>query len=86
MVAARTDSSRVSGARPVRAERRHSKGTEMSRNFMIAMGAMLWTAFAVDAIVHVAIGYWIAPVVAGIAGAAYVAIRRTVRRSKPVTA
>jgi hypothetical protein len=53
---------------------------------MIAMGAMLWTAFAVDAIVHVAIGYWIAPVVAGILGVAYVAIRRTVRRAKPVTA
>jgi hypothetical protein len=86
MVATRMDSSRVSGARPVGAERRHSKGTEMSRNFMIAMGAMLWAAFAVDAIVHVAVGYWIAPVVAGMMGVAYVAIRRTVRRAKPVTA
>jgi hypothetical protein len=53
---------------------------------MIAMGAILWTAFAVDAMVHVAIGYWIAPVVAGIAGVAYVAIRRATRRARPVIA
>ena len=58
----------------------------MSRNLMIAMGAILWTAFAVDAFVHVAIGYWIAPVVAAIAGVAYVAIRRAARRVKPVIA
>jgi hypothetical protein len=58
----------------------------MSRNLMIAMGAILWAAFAVDAIVHVAIGYWIAPVAAGIAGVAYVAIRRATRRARPVIA
>jgi hypothetical protein len=53
---------------------------------MIAMGAILWTAFVVDAVVHVAIGYWIAPAVAGIAGVSYVAIRRATRRAKPVIA
>ena len=86
MVAARMESSRVSGATPARAERRHSKGTTMSRNLMIAMGAILWTAFVVDAVVHVAIGYWIAPAVAGIARVSYVAIRRATRRAKPVIA
>jgi hypothetical protein len=56
----------------------------MSRNFMIAMGAMLWTAFAVDAIVHVATDFWIAPAVAGIVGVVWVAMRRMrVRRGLP---
>jgi hypothetical protein len=60
----------------------------MSRNLMIAVGALLWTTFAVDAIVHVAIGFWIAPVVAAFAGLAYVAVRRAQRaqRAKTVTA
>jgi hypothetical protein len=48
----------------------------MSRNVILAMGTLLWTVFAVDAIVHVATGFWIAPVVAVLVGLGWVAIRR----------
>jgi hypothetical protein len=56
----------------------------MSRNLILATGTFLWTVFAVDAIVHVATGFWIAPAVAGLVGVAWVAMRRVrvhVRRS-----
>jgi hypothetical protein len=56
----------------------------MSRNLILATGTFLWTAFAVDAIVHVATGFWIAPAVAGIVGMVWVAMRRMrVRRGLP---
>jgi hypothetical protein len=58
----------------------------MSRNLILAAGTFLWTVFAIDAIVHVATGFWIAPVVAGFVGVAWVAMRRVqgrVRRGLP---
>jgi hypothetical protein len=58
----------------------------MSRNQILVAGAFLWTAFAVDVIVHLSWGDWAAPMVAvivGIAATALVAMRRVrrVRRS-----
>lgn len=48
----------------------------MSRNQILATGAILWAVVAVDAIVHIASGDWIAPVIMGIIGVSWVAIRR----------
>jgi hypothetical protein len=52
----------------------------MSRNLILATGTLLWTAFAVDAIAHVATGFWIAPAVAVAVGVAWIAVRR-IRRA-----
>jgi hypothetical protein len=38
----------------------------MPRNVVIALGVLLWTSFAVVAIVHAIVGDWMGPVVAGI--------------------
>lgn len=47
----------------------------MTRDQILVAGGLLWTVFAVDAISHIATGDWIAPVVAGIVGLTWVAIR-----------
>jgi hypothetical protein len=52
----------------------------MSRNLILATGALLWGAFAVDAIIHFGTGDWIAPTVAMIVGATWIALRRMQRR------
>lgn len=52
------------------------QGDPMSRNLILATGTLLWTVCAVDAIVHVATGFWIAPAVAAIVAVGWVAIRR----------
>ena len=52
----------------------------MTRNSMLAIGAVLWAAVAVDTVVHVAIGDWIAPAIAALVGIGFVAARRVQRR------
>jgi hypothetical protein len=52
----------------------------MTRNSMLAVGAVLWAAVAVDTVVHVAIGDWIAPPIAALVGVGFVAARRVRRR------
>jgi hypothetical protein len=47
----------------------------MSRTTILAIGALLWGVFAVDSIIHVANGDWIAPAIAGFVGAVWVAVR-----------
>ena len=54
----------------------------MSRKHILAIGALLWAAVAVDAIVHLATGDWIAPAVAGVAGVGYVTLRRVQARRR----
>jgi precorrin isomerase len=52
----------------------------MNRNSMLAIGGALWAAVAVDTVVHVAIGDWIAPAIAVLVGVGFVAARRVRRR------
>jgi hypothetical protein len=52
----------------------------MTRNSILAIGAVLWAAVAVDTVVHVAIGDWIAPAIAALVGVGFVAARRVRRR------
>jgi hypothetical protein len=54
----------------------------MSRNSMLIIGTVLWTAVAVDTVVHVALGEWIAPAVAAILAVAFISWRRA-RRPLP---
>jgi UPF0716 family protein affecting phage T7 exclusion len=54
----------------------------MSRNQILAVGALLWSVAILDGVVHVAIGMWITTVlmvVAGIGGASLIAVRRVSR-------
>lgn len=57
----------------------------MSRNHILVIGALLWAAVAVDAFAHIVTGDWIAPAIAGMAGVAWVTVRR-VRRGLPEAA
>jgi NAD(P)H-hydrate repair Nnr-like enzyme with NAD(P)H-hydrate epimerase domain len=57
----------------------------MSRNGILVIGALLWTAVAVDTGVHLALGEWMAPAVAAILAVAFVAWRRA-RRPVPEAA
>jgi len=52
----------------------------MSRNLLLAMGALLWGGFAVVAILHAIAGDPMGPVVAGIIVATVVALWHTRRR------
>jgi hypothetical protein len=52
----------------------------MTRNSMLAIGAVLWAAVAVDTVVHVAIGDWIAPAIAALVGVGVVVALRVRRR------
>ena len=59
------------------------QGEQMSRNFIILVGTLLWATFVVDALIHVAIGHWIAPAVAvlgGVAMTVFFRLRRARRR------
>ena len=54
----------------------------MSRNQILAVGALLWSVAILDGLVHLAIGAEIVTfvmVVAGIAGASLIAVRRRAR-------
>ncbi len=51
----------------------------MSRNHILFIGALLWTAVAVDTIVHLALGEWIAPAIAAVLAVAFIAWRRARR-------
>ena len=57
----------------------------MSRTLTIALGVVLWTAFAIDALRHVAEGEWFIPALAIVVVTAltiaYHARRRVVRAS-----
>jgi hypothetical protein len=52
----------------------------MSRNLLLAMGALLWASFAVVAILHAIAGDPLGPVVAAIVVTAVVALWHTRRR------
>ena len=51
----------------------------MSRNLILAVGALLWIAFAIDAVFHVATGDVMAPAVAGLVGLVWLTTRRLQR-------
>jgi UPF0716 family protein affecting phage T7 exclusion len=54
----------------------------MSRNQILAIGALLWSVAILDGVVHLAIGMWLTTVlmvVAGIGGASLIAVRRVSR-------
>ena len=63
------------------------QGDQMSRNFILVSGALLWATFAVSSMINIAIGNWIAPAIAAMAGVASVAFFRVrrARRAIPVT-
>ena len=64
------------------------QGDKMSRNRILATGAVLWTIAAADALVHLAAGDWMAPAlmgVVGIVGAGWIVLRHG-RRSLTVDA
>jgi len=48
----------------------------MSRNTVLAIGALLWAGVAIDAIVHVIMGYWTVAAIMAIAGVSWVIVRR----------
>ena len=52
----------------------------MSRNFVLAIGALLWTVYALVAIFHALAGDWVGPVVASVVVTAAVVLRHTWRR------
>ena len=47
----------------------------MSRNTVLAIGALLWAGVAIDAIVHVIMGYWTVAAIMAIAGVSWVIVR-----------
>jgi hypothetical protein len=48
----------------------------MSRNLILATGALLWAVVAVDAIVHVFTGNWTTTAMMAIVAVAWVGLRR----------
>jgi hypothetical protein len=54
-------------------------GSKMSRNFILAMGALLWTIVAIAVVGHVMVGETISPALALIGGVVWVAVRRAQR-------
>ena len=48
----------------------------MSRNLILATGALLWAFVAVDAIVHIVTGYWVATAIVATVGVTWVTLRR----------
>lgn len=64
------------GPKGRRAKRRHSKGNQMSRNHILALGALLWAVVAVEAIAHIVSGDWLVPAVMAIVGVSWVVLRR----------
>ena len=56
----------------------------MSRNLILAVGALLWTVAILDGLAHLVTGAWpvtVAMVVVGIAGAALIAVRQRARQT-----
>jgi hypothetical protein len=47
----------------------------MSRNFVLALGALLWAGVAVDGFAHIVGGDLITPAVVGIGGTIWAAVR-----------
>jgi dihydroxyacid dehydratase/phosphogluconate dehydratase len=58
-----------------RSAERRSEG-HMSRNLILATGALLWTITAVDALAHVVTGDWIVPASMAVVAVAWVVLRR----------
>ena len=54
-------------------------GSKMSRNFILAMGALLWTIVIIAVIGHVMVGETISPALALLGGLVWVAARRAQR-------
>ena len=55
----------------------------MSRNQILAVGALLWSVAILDGLVHLATGAWLVTlimVVAGIGGASVIAVRQRARQ------
>jgi hypothetical protein len=48
----------------------------MSRNLILATGALLWTITAVDALAHVVTGDWIVPASMAAVAVAWIVLRR----------
>jgi hypothetical protein len=57
----------------------------MSRNLILTIGAVLWSAFAVDALGHSVSGDWMFPAVAIVVGVTWLVLRRN-RLRRPQTA
>ena len=54
-------------------------GRKMSRNFILAMGVLLWTIVAIAVVGHVMVGETISPALALIGGLLWMAVRRAQR-------
>jgi hypothetical protein len=76
MVAAMRDLPRYSAAQSRLAEMRLQQGDQMSRNLILAIGALLWTVVAIQEIVRIITGDWTATALVAIVGVAWVALRR----------
>jgi len=55
-----------------------SEGDKMSR-IILVVGALLWAAVAVVALVSIVSGDWLTPALMAIAGIAFIAVRRSRR-------
>ena len=63
----------------------HNKAeVQMSRNLILATGALLWSLVAIEAVVHVITGYWAANAIVAIVGVSWVTLRRA--RWSPIRA
>jgi cobalamin synthase len=72
-----------------RAERRHSKGSQMSRRIQVLWAAALYVTFAAVAVGHISAGDWgylfVVTTLAVAASAAFTMVLR-IRRGQPVPA
>jgi hypothetical protein len=55
----------------------------MSRSLILALGAIVWALAALDAIVHVADGNWMAPGLAGVVLIVWIGARVAQRLTRP---
>ena len=79
MVARPREISRDPGTLGTQGREASQQGDKMSRNRILATGALLWTIAAADGIAHLASGDWMAAVLMGTAGVVcvgWVALRR----------
>ena len=80
----------VSRSNEHKAERRHSKGSQMSRRIQVLWAAALYATFAAVAVGHIGEGDWgyllVVVTLAVAASALFTATTRRVRRSQPVAA
>lgn len=62
----------------------------MSRNVILAIGALVWTVLAVSALALYSVGHWMPPTITIIVGVAWIAVRltrlRLIRRHSTETA